>query len=343
MSEYDLRVYERALTPIFDWPGCDLVVLFGGYALYDDALASFLVHRRQETGKPVLLHDLYGGEDRPALRRIRDLGFPLFASGEVTARVAGALVSGGRARERAERALSLAGPLVAAALPAELREALAAARRRPAKALLEGEAARLLAHFGMPTLKAGLARSAEESAVQAEALGFPVVLKLHESEVVHKSAVGGVQLDLRSPSEVRDAYARVATRCRDGQPEVRLTPFLRGGLEAIVGARRDPQLGPILLFGTGGVLTELVRDVSLRTLPCPEEEIRGMVGETRLGERLSKVVPDPLALTGAIAGALAAVARLILSVPDVADVEVNPLRCAADGLVALDARVLVGD
>jgi acyl-CoA synthetase (NDP forming) len=341
MSEYDLRVYERVLGPLFDWPGSDLVLLFGGYALYDDPLAGFLAARRQETRKPVLLHDLYADEKRESLQRLRDLRLPLFASAELAARTAGALVRGAEARARAQAARSGHVPPVAPSLPEPLVRALAAAAERPAKALLEDEAAALLAHFGMPTLPARLARSAGEAVAAAEGLGFPVVLKIHEAAILHKTDVGGVHLDLRSADEVRRAYEAVAGLVSKGHAEVRLAPFRRGGVEAIVGARRDGRFGPILLFGTGGVLAESVGDSAIRTLPCPEEELRAMIAETRVGGRLGGTRGSAPVALEAVVEALAAVARLLLEVPAVADVEVNPLRCASDGVVALDARVLV--
>jgi acetate---CoA ligase (ADP-forming) len=239
MSEYDLRVYERILGPLFDWPGSDLVLLFGGYALYDDALAAFLAARRQETGKPVLLHDLYADEKRPSLQRLRDLRLPLFASAELAARAAGALARGGSARARARAARSDSAGLAAVPPPEDLAHALAAAAERPAKALLEDEAARLLAHFGVPVLPAVLARAAADAVSRAEELGFPVVLKVHDAAIVHKTDVGGVHLDLRSAQDVEKAYDAVRRLVGQGSPEVRLTPFRRGGVEAIVAATRS--------------------------------------------------------------------------------------------------------
>ncbi len=341
MSEYDLRVYERVLGPLFDWPASDLVLLFGGYALYDEPLAGFLAARRQETGKPVLLHDLYADERRESLQRLRDLRLPLFASAELTARAAGALARGAEARTRARAARSVDARPAVPSLPEPLLRALAAAAERPAKALVEDDAANLLAHFRMPMLPAALARGADEAVTRAEALGFPVVLKVHAAAVVHKTDVGGVHLDLRSAEDVQQAYDAVGRSMGDALPEVRLTPFRRGGVEAIVGARRDSQFGPILLFGTGGVLAESAGDSAIRTIPCPREELRAMIAETRVGWRLGGARgSQPVALEGVVE-ALAAVAQLLLEVPAVADVEVNPLRCASDGVVALDARVLV--
>ncbi|HEV8700848.1 MAG TPA: acetate--CoA ligase family protein [Candidatus Polarisedimenticolia bacterium] len=350
-SEYDVRAYENVLDPILDWPGCDQVILFGGYALYDEALAGFLDRRRRETRKPILIHDLYADEERAAFAPLRRLGLPLYASSEIAARAGAALARGGRARERAIRTLQWrragrpAGDV--APLPPDLRAAIDDGRRRPERALSEDEAARLLAHFGVPVLPARLAGD-EESAVDAAAsLGFPVVLKVHDPAVVHKSDAGGVHLDLRTPEEVRQAYRETgrsqgaARPSTSGRAAVRLTPFRRGGVETIAGARRDEHLGPVLLFGTGGTDAESVRDVALRTIPCPRGTIDGMIGSTGAGRRLAGGRGRPAADRSAVAATLEALARLLLSVAEVADAEVNPLLCSADGAVALDARVIL--
>jgi acetyltransferase len=340
-TEWDPRAYEKLLGPLFEWPECDLLVLFGGYALYDAATAAFLAERRDATGTPVVIHDLYANESRPAFAPLRERRLPLYASADVAVRAAAALARGARARRRAaERPVS--GPADAVrALPAELAAALERARETPARALSEDEAARLLAHFGVPVLPAALAADLDEALAAAERLGYPVVLKLHVPRLVHKSEAGAVRLDLRRPEDVLEAYAAAGRIAGAGAPPVRLTPYRPGGVEALVGARRDPEFGPLLVAGVGGVLAEAAGDVAIRVAPCAEQELRAMLAETRLwallsGTRRARAVdPRP------VCAVLAALARLIASLPAVSDVEVNPLRCAADGCVALDARVLV--
>jgi acetyltransferase len=342
-SEYDLRVYERVLDPILDWPGCDQAILFGGYALYDEALAGFLDRRRRETGKAILIHDLYADEERDAFLPLRRLGLPLYASSEIAARAGAALARGGRARERAIRTLRWwRGPRAAdtgGPLPPDLRRAIDDGRRRPERALSEDEAARLLAHFGVPVLPARLAGDEDSAAEAAASIGFPVVLKVHDPAIVHKSDAGGVHLDLRTADEVRRAYRETV---RSRRPlAVRLTPFRRGGVETIAGARRDEHLGPLLLFGTGGIHAETLRDVALRTIPCPRFELEEMIQATRAGRRLAGERGRPAADLSAVAATLDALARLLLGVEEVADAEVNPLLCTAEGAVALDARIIL--
>lgn len=341
MSEYDLRVYERTLEPLFAWDGCDIVLLFGGYALYDEALAEFLREWRESTGKPVVVHDLYAGESREALARLRARGLPLYGSTEVAARAAGALAAAASGHARAARGLAVRGLGDLAPLPGELTAALAAARSHADGALTEDEASRLLRHAGIEAPPGGLASSPGEAVAVAERIGLPVVLKVHGAGHLHKSDAGGVHLGLDSPEGVRRAYAEASRLVARGRAQVRITPYLPGGVEVLVGARRDPHLGPLLLFGAGGVLAELIRDVAVRTLPCAPEEIEEMIEGTRAAALLRGVRGRPAAERAAVVSALRALGRLLLAAPEITDVEVNPLRCGPDGAVALDARVLV--
>jgi acyl-CoA synthetase (NDP forming) len=341
LSEYDAGIYRKVLGPVLEWAGSDLVILFGGYALYDEATAAFLARRRAETGKPILLHDLYADEDRPALELVRKRGLPIFASVERAASAAGALVRARCGRDRARAATRLPTSVPTGPLPEEMSVAIHGAARRPDRALLEDEASRLVAHFGVPVLPAALARDADEAVRAAETLGYPVVLKVHAPGFLHKTDVGGVHLDLRSAAEVRRAFEGLPLASPDGRREARLAPFRPGGLEVIAGAHRDPQFGPIVLCGAGGVLAEIARDTAIRALPCPDAELVAMTAQTRVGALLEgargRAPTDPAAVTAV----LRALARLILAVPEVTDVEINPLRCGPEGAVALDARVLV--
>lgn len=340
-TEYTPGLYARVLEPILSADAADAVVLFGGYALYDEATASFLDERRRAAGVPILLHDLYAGERRAAFAGLRARQLPLYASADVAARAAGALWRGRLARARATR--WGARSVVAAAPAADLRAALEAARARPSLALTENEASRLVAAFGIPTLPALLARSAEEAVAAARRLGFPVVLKVHAAAAVHKTESGGVHLDLGDDDAVRRAFLAAAAAAREvgAQAEARLTPMRRGGVEVLVGGRRDPQLGPFVLFGRGGVLAESLADTASCLLPCDAEELRSTIAATALGRALRSGRGGAGRLVPALEAALAGIAALLEAHPEVSDVEVNPLLCGHDGACALDARVLL--
>lgn len=341
-TEYTPGLYRRVLEPILAADVADLVLLFGGYALYDEATAAFLDERRRAGGVPIVLHDLYADEKRPAFEGLRSRALPLYGSVEVAARALGALARGACGRERALR-WGGGAPAPARPLVPELRAVLAAARQRPSLALTEDESSRLLAAFDVPVLPSALARSADAAVAAARSLGFPVVLKVHAAALVHKSDVGGVHLDLQGEDDVRRAFesAAATARASGASPEVRLTPMRSGGLEALVGARRDPQLGPCAVFGAGGVLAESLRDAAACLLPCDAGELRATIAATAFGRALEAARGGAGACLPALQAALGGVAALLLALPEVSDVEVNPLRCARDGVTALDARVLL--
>jgi acyl-CoA synthetase (NDP forming) len=343
VTETDPRIYEKVLAPLFSWPECDQIVLFGGYALYDARTAAFLDERRTTTGKPVLLHDLYADEDRPAFEKLAERRLPVYASADVAVRAAAALARGSRARSRAAEAAALAAPGSldeTPALPVGLVELVEQGRTSPERALTEDGAMRLVAFFGVPTLPSELAGSADDAVRAAGRLGYPVVLKVHNAAVLHKTDSEGVWLDLRRPEEVREAFTAIVARHPEVTPGVRVTPFRGGGLEVLIGARRDPELGPLLLVGAGGIMAEAMGAVAIRRLPCSGNERRGMLQESGLSRLLDRARGGPAPDREGILGALDALSRLVAAVPAVVEVEVNPLRCAADGCVALDARVI---
>jgi acetyltransferase len=343
ISETDPRVHEKVLAPLFCWPECEAIVLFGGYALYDAQAAAFLAGQRDATGKPVLVHDLYAGEDRPTFTLLRERGLPVYGSADVAVRAAAALGRGGHARARAKSAAELAARErsgASPALPIELARLVERGRVSPERALSEDEALRLLAHYGVPTLPSALAAAAEEAVEAAERLGYPVVLKVDSPAVLHKSDSGGLRLDLRRPEEVREAFAAIVSRHPGVARGVRVTPFRGGGLEVLVGARRDPELGPLLLVGAGGILAESLGAAAMRLLPCSEAEKHLMLEESGVARLLSRPRGGPALDPGMILGVLDGLARLLAAVFAVQEVEVNPLRCAEDGCAALDARVL---
>jgi acetyltransferase len=207
--------------------------------------------------------------------------------------------------------------------------------------LREDEALRLVAHFSVEVLPSALATTADEAVDAATRLGYPVVLKVDSDVVLHKSDSGGVHLDLRRAQEVHEAFEAILSRQAGGARGVRITPYRGGGVEVLVGARRDAELGPLLLVGAGGVLAEAMGAVAIRLIPCSETELRSMLDEAGVSRLLLRPRAGPPLDPSSIVGALRALARLLTEVPAVEEVEVNPLRCAREGNVALDARVIL--
>jgi len=227
------------------------------------------------------------------------------------------------------------------------RELLQAVRADARKQLTELESKRLLATYGISTVETRLALSAEDAVREAEALGYPVAVKLNSRTVAHKSDVGGVQLDLRSAREVREAFEAIRGRlielCRQGDFEgVTVQPMIRGGgYELIVGSRVDPQFGPVLLFGSGGVLVEVLKDRSVALPPLNTTLARRTIEQTRIHAALTGGAGHPAIDMAALEKLLVRFSQLVVEQRAIAEIEINPLLASPEHLIALDARIVL--
>jgi len=220
-----------------------------------------------------------------------------------------------------------------------------------------------LARYGIALPKSHVVANAAEAVAAAERIGFPVALKIRSRNILHKTEVGGVALDLQNRDAVQAAAEALAASARAAQPSARIDGFLVqemvSGIEAIVGARNDPLYGPLLLVGSGGVLVELVADAALRLLPVTTHEVSTMVDGLKLAQRLSGFRGRPAADRAALEAAALGLGRFFLDHrARINDIEINPLMVRANtpardrqsrasnpagadaGAVAVDVRVL---
>ncbi len=212
----------------------------------------------------------------------------------------------------------------------------------------EVESKRLLTAYGIPTTPMEIAADPEEAQRAAQRVGFPVVLKLHSRTITHKTDVGGVMLNLADPDAVARAYLEIKDAvARRAGPEhfqgVTVQPMvkLKDAYEIIVGASPDPQFGPVLLFGSGGQLVEVYQDRALALPPLNATLARRLIEQTKIFKALKGVrgrAPIDLA---ALEQLLVRFSRLVVEQPWVREIDINPLLASPDGLVALDARVVL--
>jgi acetyltransferase len=223
-----------------------------------------------------------------------------------------------------------------------LTQALREGRTR----LGEAEALELLECYGIPVARGKLATSVAEAIQLAETMGYPVVLKIVAPTILHKTEVGGVRVNLADAAEVTRAFDQIVQGARAARPDAEITgvlvqPMVQDGRELIVGMTRDPVFGPLVMFGLGGILVEVLRDVVFRIAPFGREEARRMMAEIRGARLLGSVRGSPPADRAAIEDVLLRVARLVSDCPEIAELDVNPLMAMPSGAVAADARVLV--
>jgi len=202
----------------------------------------------------------------------------------------------------------------------------------------EREAKAILKEYGIPCVPERSARNAEEAIKAAAEFGYPVVLKADTHEITHKTEAGAVKIDLRDADAVRAACAAM-TVAKDG---FIVQPMLRGGVELVVGAKGDPQFGPVLLVGLGGVLVEIMRDTALALAPVGKAEARRMLESLKGFKLLQGYRGSPAADLDAVCDAIARISEFAADFAgQVEEIDVNPLLARPDGAIALDALIVL--
>ncbi len=221
------------------------------------------------------------------------------------------------------------------------------ARSEGRTVLTEIESKQILDEAGIPTTSARLATSAAEAVKAAKKLGYPVVLKIVSPDVTHKSDVGGVRLGLESPEAVTAAFAEISEAVKQHEPNARIEgvavqKMARPGIEVIVGMSKDPQFGPVLMFGLGGVLVEVLKDVSFRIVPLETRDARQMVREVKGFPALQGFRGQEPADLEALEKLLLKVSAFVDAHPEIEELDLNPVFAYKDGALAVDARIVVG-
>lgn len=214
--------------------------------------------------------------------------------------------------------------------------------------LSEPESKRLLAAYGIPTLATFEAPSPAEAAACAERIGKPTVLKILSPDISHKSDVGGVRLDLRSPKDVERAAEEMLQRVGAVAPDARITGFTvqemahkPGGYELLLGAHADPTFGPVIVFGQGGTAVEIIADRAIALCPLNTVLAEDLIERTRIARLLKGYRDTPAANRPAVIEALLALSHLMTSHARIVSLDINPLLTDSHGALALDARVEV--
>jgi len=334
--------YRAALAALLDDPGVDSAL-----AIYVpippnspvDVAEAIATAATARPAKPVFAV-VMGYEGLPQGRaELSAAGIPAYLFPETAARALSARV---RHREWQERPPTVLEELPVD--PAGARALLAAAREQGRDRLPEYAALDLLAAYGIPVERARFVTSREDAARAADEAGYPVVAKVVAPAISHKTEADGVQVDLRSADDVRLAWDRIqagAARAAPGTAVdgVVVQRMVEGGRELIVGLTRNPDFGPLVMFGLGGILVEVLRDVSFRIAPFGRQDAREMIRAIR-GVRLLDGVrgAGPVDFR-ALEDVLLRVSQLARDFPEIAELDVNPLLASETGVVAVDARV----
>jgi acyl-CoA synthetase (NDP forming) len=220
------------------------------------------------------------------------------------------------------------------------------AQQEGRRVLTEVESKQVLAEAGIPCAVARLATTAEEAAAAAREVGLPAVVKVVSPDIVHKTDVGGVRLGLTTPEEVSQAFHEVTAAARQHMPQARILGVsvqrqAAPGVEVIVGMSKDPQFGPVIMFGLGGILVELFRDVSFRIVPLEPRDARQMIREIKGLPLLMGYRGQPPADLDALERLILRVSELVEAYPEIAELDLNPVFARPDGAEAVDARIVL--
>jgi len=215
------------------------------------------------------------------------------------------------------------------------------------KKLGDSETRALMKKFGIPFVKQILVKNENQAAKHAKKMGYPVVLKISSPDIIHKTDVGGVLIDIGNEEELRNSYKKMIRNVKKKKPKARVDGVIvqemapRDSRELIIGGRRDPQFGPVIMFGLGGVWVEALKDVSFRLIPIERKDAREMIREIRgysilRGMRGQKPVNFKL-----LEDCMLKVSKMLWKSKKIQELDINPLFINDKKAIGVDARIVV--
>jgi acetyltransferase len=335
--------YEFALDIVLDDPNVNsVVVLLTPQAMTQaKETAEAVVKIGKKKGKVVLACFLGAAKVHEGVQILRRGGIPQYDSPESAVATLKVMVDFVRWRTRPKRVVRL--------FSVNRRKVESIVERHLRQGLLdigEAEAKEIIEAYGFATPKGSIATTAEQAGNIAQQLGFPVVLKIWSPDILHKSDVGGVKVGLRSEQEVKDAFDLMMYRIPKKRPDAHILGVLvqemvRGGKEVIIGMHRDPHFGPLMMFGMGGIMVEVLKDVAFYLAPLTAEEAKQMLVNTKTYHILKGVRGQEGVDIEAIAEGLQRVSQLVTEFPEIKEMDINPYVVGAPGTtpIAVDARI----
>lgn len=344
---FDLNVYAEIVERTLQLDGVDGVVFLHTSLSEAENLSSRLLLERimglvKHYNKPVAYYISTAAQEVNYLKQ--NTNFPIFTQVVETIR---ALEMSYRYSQQVQRIQSQE-PLPAYEVDRPTVRALIDGAKADERDLLLSEALQVLEAYGIPSVPGAVAATLEEAKAAAAEIGYPVALKIISGQISHKSDVGGVQLNLRNEEALAAAYADMLGRIRQAYPAARLDgvlvqPMVTGGRELILGGRQDPQFGPVLLLGLGGIFVEILEEVVVRIAPLPRSTAEEMVESLRGVQILKGARGHKPADIAALVEALLRLSQLLSDFPEIVELDINPLRLFPEneGCSALDARMIV--
>jgi acyl-CoA synthetase (NDP forming) len=333
--------------------GLLVVGLFGGYGIrFAQSLAMMEEDAAHQMGKMVknrkkaiVVHSLYNSEKPHSLDLLRYYGVPVYGSLDIACKCIGVLAEYGRYLKRYHGKSSFVFNWGAKAKP-EGQQIIDTVYQQGRTAFLEAEAKQLLRLHGAAVTGDVLAKTAQAAADAASAMGGKVVLKIASPDILHKSDAKGVQLNLSGRDKVKKAFREIINNAKAYKADARIegvlvSPMVGQGIEVIIGTKIDDQFGPVIMYGLGGVMVEILKDVSFRVLPIPRRSAQRMIAETKSHPILDGVRGDKPYDKKALVNLLLTCSEIIESYPQIQEMDLNPVIIHHEGLSVVDARILL--
>ena len=333
--------------------GLLIVGLFGGYGIRFAKSLSLMeedaAHRMgklvRSRHKPIVLHSLYTSERPHALDLLRYYNIPVFDSLDVAVKCISALAEYGDYLKSYHPKFKFDLNWGARAVP-EGEAIIRAVRKDGRQSLLEPEAKRLFALHGAPVSRDLLAKTDDEAVKLAAKAGGDVVLKIVSPNILHKSDAGGVWTKLHTQKEVRRAFREIIRNAKQYNPAadirgVLVSPMAAEGVEIIIGTKYDDQFGPVIMYGLGGIMVEVLKDVSFRVIPLTSSGAKKMIEETKSYPILNGARGKPPLDKKSISKLLLLCSEMVVAYPDIQEMDLNPVIVHKNGLTIVDARIIL--
>lgn len=340
VGDADARRYGHALHALGPASADLLLVLLSPQATTDAAsVARTVAVATRHWPIPVVAALVGGARVVPGVRTLEEAGIPCFQFPEQAVKVLAGMAHISEHRHRQVPREPGATAIDAAAAKAWRRTVAGATSRQLGLADL----APLLNAYGLSVAQIGRARSPEEAVTIAERIGFPVALKVLSPQISHKSDVGGVVLSLCDLAAVHRGARTILERIAAARPDATVDGILvqamaPAGKELLLGGLRDPQFGPLVMVGWGGIYVEVLADTAARLAPVSPDEARTMLSELKLAPLLHGIRGEPPVDVSALAKAMSSFSRLLVDVSELEEIEVNPLVAGPGGVLGVDAR-----
>ncbi len=333
--------------------GLLIVGLFGGYgirfaeklALMEEDAAHRMGKLVRERNKAIVLHSLYTSEKTHALHLLRYYNIPVYDSLDVACKCIGVLAQYGQYLQQYRSKAGFILHRKSKSKP-QGREIIDKARREKRDCLLEHEAKALFRLHGAQIPDDYLAHNADEAVQYAQQIGSPVALKIVSPDILHKSDAKGVRINLETDEAVREAYNEIIQNAQKYNPQadirgVLVAPMAQSGVEVIIGTKIDDQFGPVIMFGIGGILVEIMKDVVFRVLPISQTAADKMIKEIKAYPLLSGARGQAPVDHKALRKLLLLCSELVDSYPAIKEMDLNPVIVYESGVSIVDARIIL--